>query len=111
MLVGNRDWLQPTTFARAVDATLPLGKVYLPDSSYREMTEWVLPPRKLIEFQAAVEPLGKALDGSSPSDNPQFDRLRPFVRAGGSGGTSRRSTPRPTRCTPGCSASRTGSTP
>ena len=44
MLVANRDWLEPTTFARAVDATLPLGKVYLPDGSYREMTEWALPP-------------------------------------------------------------------
>ena len=83
MIVGNREWLQPTTFARALDATLPIGKVYLPDSSYREMTEWVLPPRKLIEFEAAVQPLGKALDGSQPSDNPHLDRLRPFVRAGG----------------------------
>ncbi len=83
MIVGNREWLQPTTFARAVDATLPMGKIYLPDSSYREMTEWVLPPRKLAEFQAAVEPLGKRLDGSHPSGDPQLDRLRPFVRAGG----------------------------
>ncbi|HMB07804.1 MAG TPA: alpha-amylase, partial [Isosphaeraceae bacterium] len=39
MIVGNRDWLQTTTFARTVDATLPLGKIYLPDCSYREMTE------------------------------------------------------------------------
>ena len=83
MIVGNRDWLQPTTFARAVEATLPMGKVYLPDSSYREMTEWVLPAQKLIEFQEAVRPLGKALDGSHLSGDPQFDRLRPFVRAGG----------------------------
>ena len=45
MLVANRDWLRPTTFAEALDATLPMGKVYIPDSSYREMTEWVLPAR------------------------------------------------------------------
>ncbi|MHC5540976.1 glycoside hydrolase family 38 N-terminal domain-containing protein, partial [Singulisphaera rosea] len=32
MIVGNLDWLRPTTFARAVDETLPRGKVYLPDS-------------------------------------------------------------------------------
>ena len=83
MITANADWLQPTTFTQAVAATLPMGKVYLPDSSYREMTEWVLPARKLIEFEAAVEPLGKRLDGSHPSGDPQLDRLRPFVRAGG----------------------------
>ncbi len=83
MLVGNQDWLQATTFAQALDATLPMGKIYLPDSSYREMTEWVLPPRKLLEYEAAVQPLGKALDGSHPSGSPVLDRLRPFVRAGG----------------------------
>ena len=74
MIVGNRDWLQPTTFASSVDSTLPMGKVYLPDSSYREMTEWVLPPAHLIEYQDAIR---KTLD------NPAADRLRPFVRAGG----------------------------
>lgn len=83
MLVGNRDWLQATTFGQAVEATLPMSKVYLPDSSYREMTEWVLPAGKLVEFEAAVEPLGKRLDGAHPTGDPRLDRLRPFVRAGG----------------------------
>ena len=76
MIVGNQDWLQPTTFAQVADSTLPMGKVYLPDSSYREMTEWVLPPRKLAEFQAATEPL-------EAGDNPRLEALRPFIRAGG----------------------------
>jgi len=74
MIVANRDWLRPTTFAVAVDATLPMGKVYLPDSSYREMTEWVLPSPRLIEYQAATR---------QAADHPAADRLRPFVRAGG----------------------------
>ncbi len=74
MIVGNRDWLLPTTFAQAVDATLPMGKVYLPDSSYREMTEWVLPPDRLVEYQDAIR---------STAGEPSADRLRPFVRAGG----------------------------
>src|SRR5690606_29719823 len=43
MIRGNASWLHATTFSRAVDETLPRGKVYLPDASYREMTEWVLP--------------------------------------------------------------------
>lgn len=74
MLVGNRDWLQVETFAEAVDSTLPMGKVYLPDSSYREMTEWVLPTDRLVEYQSAVR---------SAEGEPAADRLRSFVRAGG----------------------------
>ncbi len=74
MIAGNRDWLRPTTFAEAVDTTLPMGKVYLPDSSYREMTEWVLPSGRLVQYQDAVN---KTLD------DPAAHRLKPFVRAGG----------------------------
>ena len=74
MIVGNRDWLRPTTLARAVDATLPKGKVYLPDCSYREMTEWSLPSHRQEAYQAAV----KATIGE-----PSAERFRPFLRAGG----------------------------
>jgi len=74
MIVGNRDWLQATTFAQALGSTLPMGKIYLPDSSYREMTEWVLPTKKLVDFQAASQ----AVEGDA-----RLDRLKPFVRAGG----------------------------
>ena len=74
MLVGNRDWLETTTFGRAVDQTVPLGKVYLPDSSYREMTEWVLPAERQVMFEHAW----KETQGDHAAD-----RLRPFARAGG----------------------------
>ncbi len=74
MLIGNRDWIQPTTLARAVDATLPLGKIYLPDSSYREMTEWALPAPRLSEYLDAVR---------ETAGQPAAERLKPFVRAGG----------------------------
>jgi alpha-amylase len=74
MIVGNRGWLQPTTFARALDATLPVGKIYLPDSSYREMTEWVLPPGQIVAYADAVKVFER---------DPGTVRLRPFVGAGG----------------------------
>jgi hypothetical protein len=74
MLSANREWLHATTFARAVDSTLPLGKVYLPDSSYREMTEWALPTPKLVAFKEAYSRL---------DHHPSGDGLRPFVRGGG----------------------------
>ena len=74
MIVGNRDWLEVTTLARAVDATLPLGKVYVPDGSYREMTEWVLPPSLHQDYERAKAHV--AASGLA-------DELTPFFRAGG----------------------------
>jgi alpha-amylase len=74
MITANREWLRPTTFSRALDSTLPLGKIYLPDSSYREMTEWVLPPERLVAYADSL----RQGDG-----HPEVERLRPFIRAGG----------------------------
>jgi 4-alpha-glucanotransferase len=74
MIVANRDWIEPTTFARAVDATLPLGKVYLPDGSYREMTEWVLPPAMSRSFRQGAEKLAQLPDAGD---------IKRFFRAGG----------------------------
>lgn len=74
LLTENQDWLEVTTFARAVDETLPVGKVYLPDSSYREMTEWVLPPGRSLQYQAAL----KQAEGHHATEG-----LKAFVRAGG----------------------------
>ncbi len=75
LLRGNQDWLEATTFGKVVDSTVPLGKVYLPDSSYREMTEWVLPAGQLSEFEAAVK--------RSDTEASATGYLRPYVRAGG----------------------------
>ena len=77
MIAGNRQWLEPTTFAQAVDTTLPRGKVYLPDSSYREMTEWVLPAHRQAAYQDAAKWLADRTHEAGGSN------LAPFVRAGG----------------------------
>jgi hypothetical protein len=74
MIAGNRAWLEPTTFARAVDSTVPLGKIYLPDCSYREMTEWALPASRLAAYKEAVR---------QAAGNPAAEALMPFVRGGG----------------------------
>ena len=74
MIEANIDWIKPTTFAETIESTLPLGKVYLPDSSYREMTEWALPTPRLIDYEDASR---------LTADAPGVDRLRPYVRAGG----------------------------
>jgi len=46
-----RSWVRFCTFAQALDETPPAGKIYLPDCSYREMTEWALPVPKLAAHQ------------------------------------------------------------
>lgn len=56
-LTDNRDWLATTTLNHAVNTTPPRGKIYLPDASYREMTEWALPVDRQIEHDDLVHEL------------------------------------------------------
>jgi len=51
MLRDNADWLITTTPSEVIDALPPLGKIYLPDGSYREMTEWVMPAERQNELE------------------------------------------------------------
>ncbi len=72
-LTANARWLHVVTLAEAVRKTRPVGKVYLPDCSYREMTEWSLPVSRQRAFEDATTAMQTA---------PQWDELRPFVRGG-----------------------------
>jgi alpha-amylase len=74
MVRDNSEWLEPTTFSRAVDSTLPLGKIYLPEGSYREMTEWALPADWLGAFRRAAHRL---------TELPDVHAVARFFRAGG----------------------------
>ena len=73
-LVENQDWIQTTTLAEAFDNVPPVGKIYLPDSSYREMTEWALPAEQQVEYEQIC-----ARDGATIRAGR---RLRGFVRGG-----------------------------
>ncbi len=72
-LAANRDWLKVSTLGEAVDHVAPLGRVYLPDSSYREMTEWALPVGQQHLYEDLVH--RKQHEGDWPE-------LKQFVRAG-----------------------------
>jgi alpha-amylase len=72
-LRGNRHWIRLCTFSQALDETPPAGKVYLPDCSYREMTEWALPVPKLLAYQE----LSRALE-----HDPRGPQVKRFLRAG-----------------------------
>lgn len=72
-LQGNSDWINVTTPSEAIDAIPPLGKLYIPEGSYREMTEWSLPAAKLNSFQDVQHEF---------EENGQWSRVTPFVRGG-----------------------------
>ena len=72
-LVANESWIKTTTLAEAVDNVPPNGKIYLPDSSYREMTEWALPTAQLLEYERVKHEL---------ENDPRWPVLAQFVRGG-----------------------------
>lgn len=46
----NESWLKVTTPGETLDHVPPLGRFYIPDASYREMTEWALPAEPQTEL-------------------------------------------------------------
>ena len=51
----------------------PVGNVYLPDCSYREMTEWALPVERLVEFEQI---------NKRKQQDQDWHSARPFIRGG-----------------------------
>ena len=72
-LAANQEWVHTTTLSEAVDNVPPAGKIYLPDSSYREMTEWALPSDLQVEYDRVSHEMEH--DGRWPA-------LKRFVRGG-----------------------------
>ncbi len=71
-LEENSDWLETTTFRDYYERFRPLGKVYLPTASYREMGEWTLPAEGALEYERVLEQL-EATSG---------DRAKQLLRGG-----------------------------
>ena len=72
-LAENRDWIDVCTLAEAADGAGPRGKIYIPDGSYREMTEWSLPAERQTDYDSMVHDM---------QNDPRWERVRPFVRGG-----------------------------
>lgn len=72
-LSENRDWLKTTTLAETAQNTRACGKVYVPDASYREMTEWALPTEAQVNYDHLVHDM---------HDTPEWQRIKPFLRGG-----------------------------
>ncbi len=72
-LRAARSWIRFCTFSEALDETPPVGRIYLPDCSYREMTEWALPTARLTEYRALLAEL---------ENDPRRSRIERFLRGG-----------------------------
>ena len=73
LLRENESWVKVTTPSGVLDHVAPIGQTYLPDASYREMTEWVLAPAAQKEFVGLTRLY---------PDNPEWQRLVRFTRGG-----------------------------
>lgn len=72
-LQANADWIQMTTPAEVIDNVPPLGKLYIPEGSYREMVEWALPAARINQFEDAKHDL---------EHHGHWEGVKPFVRGG-----------------------------
>ncbi len=73
LLTSNRDWLITTTPSAAINETEPAGSIFLPDSSYREMTEWALPVERQVSYHSIVDEL---------ESDSRWPQIRQVVRGG-----------------------------
>ena len=71
-LSENSSWLKVTTPGEVLDHVRPQGLFYIPDASYREMTEWVLDCSTQRELQHLC----------GASDDTSGGRMRQFNRGG-----------------------------
>ena len=73
LLRQNDSWIQVTTPSEVIDHVAPVGRCYLPDASYREMTEWVLPMQAQRDFVGLR---------NTHKDDGDFQKLLRFTRGG-----------------------------
>lgn len=72
-LSHNSDWIHTTTLADASANVPPLGSIYLPEGSYREMTEWALPTDVQLQYDDLVHEM---------EHDERWPRIKRFVRGG-----------------------------
>ncbi|HXI09662.1 MAG TPA: alpha-amylase/4-alpha-glucanotransferase domain-containing protein, partial [Thermodesulfobacteriota bacterium] len=58
-------WLRPVTMSSLVDSERPLGRIYLPTTSYMEMGEWSLPAEASKDYTELIDRLGSWKDGET----------------------------------------------
>lgn len=74
MLEDNSDWITMLTFSEYIETYPPMGKIYLPTSSYEEMMEWALPSKTIISYENAMHLLEQNSD--------HLKQIKPFFKGG-----------------------------
>jgi len=72
-LEDNREWINILHFSEALKKNKPLGRIYLPTASYREMMEWAMPTRAIHDYENFESIL---------KNNQLHDQYKVFVRGG-----------------------------
>ncbi|MBN1153860.1 DUF1926 domain-containing protein [candidate division KSB1 bacterium] len=72
-LETNLDWIELVHFSEVIENLKPMGNIYLPTASYREMMEWALPAKAIHKYEAFEHQL---------KDHKLFDQNKVFVRGG-----------------------------
>lgn len=73
LLQANLDWINILHFSEALKKLKPMGRIYLPTASYREMMEWAMPTRAIHRYEDFESILKK---------NGLYDTYKVFVRGG-----------------------------
>ncbi len=69
----NDDWLEMISFSEYVNSYPPMGRTYLPISSYSEMMEWSLPTRSKADFESLISNLKK---------EKRYESMEMFLKGG-----------------------------
>ena len=69
----NGDWLRAVTPSEYLAGARPLGRLYMPQASYEEMTEWALPTERTLALEDIIGHL---------KYEDRWESWRPFVRGG-----------------------------
>ncbi|MEK7842030.1 MAG: alpha-amylase/4-alpha-glucanotransferase domain-containing protein, partial [Deltaproteobacteria bacterium] len=72
-VVENKELVKPVTFSEYIDDNEPLGRVYLPTTSYIEMGEWALPAEAAETYTNLINEVKTWQDG---------ERIKRFLQGG-----------------------------
>jgi alpha-amylase len=75
----DEGWLVCSTLAEAYDEIEAAGQVCIPENSYREMTEWALPAKRLAAYEAAMHSIKK---DKLLNEDERLKAVLPLIKGG-----------------------------
>ncbi|HYG75653.1 MAG TPA: alpha-amylase/4-alpha-glucanotransferase domain-containing protein, partial [Planctomycetota bacterium] len=75
----HEGWLVCSTLSEAYDEVDSVGQVCIPENSYREMTEWALPSKRLAAYEKAKH---EVEHDATLKDDPRIKNLMSLIKGG-----------------------------